>query len=562
MAPTFPILGVSYRPSADAERLFANGSWLRLTAGDAIRRTAREHPDKLAIVVDDREMNFAELNASSESIAASLLDLGLRPGDRALFQLGSTPDLILALFGCFKAGVVPVCSIPQYREIEIGQLATMSEAKAFFVQADVNPNFDQLSFARKIRAASHSIRYLVVVRGSPRVDEFSFDSMSRAFDRNVAQARVLPFAPSAEDVIAFQLSGGSTGIPKLIPTVHGQYLGWATALANRWELSGNDVSLWALPLIHNAGMLVIVLPLALWGRTAVIQSKFEPEAFLSAIRERGVTFTASIGPIVPRILTITDANRRKVGQLRQIACLSGAEAMERHLGVPCSNQFGMTEGMAMASSPRASSDARHKTVGLPVFKDDSIKLLVPGTEGEVRDGTIGELCFRGASMTLGYYDNPQATAETFTTDGYIRTGDLFRTVLIDGEPHYIFEGRIRDNINRGGEKFGAEEVECLIMQHPAVADARLVAMPDAILGEKACAFVIAKPGAPCLSVRELGAFLTAKGLATFKLPECIEMLKEFPVTNIGKVDKAAMRAMAAALIARDAKGAPNPTTAK
>jgi non-ribosomal peptide synthetase component E (peptide arylation enzyme) len=551
VGPSFPIKGVSYQPAAEAERLFANRSWLRLTAGEALRQTALAFPQKLAMVVDNSELTFAQLDRVSESVAAGLLDLGLVPGDRALFQIGSTPKLVFALYGCFKAGIIPVCTIPQYREVEVGQLAALSEARAYFVQADVNPSFDQLSLARKIQATSRSIRHLIVIGGETCGGEVCFDRLALNWSPEAAQARVRPVAPAPEDVMVFQLSGGSTGIPKIIPIMHGQYLGWANALSRRWELKGDDVALWALSLIHNAGMLVIVLPLALCGRTAIIHSKFEPERFLASISERGVTFTASIGPILPRILALSDPNRRALGSLRHIACLSGAQALERHLGVSCSNHFGMTEGMAMASSPHASSTARHGTVGCPVVEEDSVKLLAPGSEDEVQEGKVGELCFRGASMTLGYYNNPQATADAFTADGYLRTGDLLRIVSIDGRRYYVYEGRLRDNINRGGEKISAEEVESFIIQHPAVADARVVAMPDPIMGEKACAFVIARPGASGLTITQLGDFLTAKGLAKFKLPERVEMVSDFPVTGVGKVDKHALRSLAQELATRD-----------
>ena len=153
MAPRYPIEGVKYRSQQERERFLANGDWINCTAGDALRRAALNTPEKTAVIGHDCDMTFAELDAASESVAAGLIDTGLRPGDRAMFQIGNVVEFFTAFFGCFKAGVIPVATLAVYREIEMEALSRRSGAKAFFVQADVHPTFDQLAFARKIMAA-------------------------------------------------------------------------------------------------------------------------------------------------------------------------------------------------------------------------------------------------------------------------------------------------------------------------------------------------------------------------------------------------------------------------
>jgi non-ribosomal peptide synthetase component E (peptide arylation enzyme) len=177
-----------------------------------------------------------------------------------------------------------------------------------------------------------------------------------------------------------------------------------------------------------------------------------------------------------------------------------------------------------------------------------------GSEEPAAPGETGELCFRGAHTLRGYFNAPEISAESLTSQGFFRSGDLVRTIRFDGRDHFIFEGRMKDNINRGGEKFGAEEVENIIVRHPSVNDVRVVAMPDPFLGEKACAFIIAKPGEPLPSVATLGEFLQQQGLAKFKLPERIEAVSEFPVTRVGKVDKQALRQIIADTLARENAG--------
>ena len=166
-------------------------------------------------------------------------------------------------------------------------------------------------------------------------------------------------------------------------------------------------------------------------------------------------------------------------------------------------------------------------------------------------GAPGELCFRGPSTTRGYFRMPDVNRISFTADGFFRTGDIIRAQRIGGRACYSFEGRMKDNIDRGGEKFGAEEVENLIGRHPHVADVKVVAMPDRVYGEKACAYLIMRPGHALLTVQEIGDYLTSLGLAKFKLPERVEAIDAFPLTRVGKVDKGALRQQIAERLAAE-----------
>ncbi len=549
MAPRFPIDGVRFRPSTEVETYFANGSWVRATAGDLLRAAGHDVPEKTAVIGDDGTLSFGELDRRSESVAAALIESGLRPGDRALFQVGSNSAIFIALYGCFKAGVVPVCSLPQFREIEIGQLAERTRPAAYVVQADVHPSFDQAAFARRMQAA-HGIRQLIIVNGLAQPGEYELDAMSERFDVAAARAIVAPWDPNPEDLIQLQLSGGSTGLPKVIPKFHGEYLASTKALGDRFGVGEDDVMLWALPLIHNAGMLYVIMPACVFRRTAVVQSRFEIRSFLAAIGTHRVTFSGSIGPIAARILEIDDIANYDLSSLRQFFALNQADAVQAHTGVPASNMFGITEGMYCVSALTDPISARHDTVGYPIDAANEIRLVSENGE-EVPTGAVGELTFRGPHILTGYFNDPAADAACFTPDGWFKTGDLMFATELEGTLRYAFAGRLKDNINRGGEKFGAEEVETLIARHPAIADARVVAMPDKHLGERACAYLILLPGKSAPKLGELGEFLLAFGLAKYKLPERLEIMDEFPLTRVGKVDKAALRAMIAGKLASE-----------
>src|SRR3989442_1733668 len=231
--------------------------------------------------------------------------------------------------------------------------------------------------------------------------------------------------------------------------------------------------------------------------------------------------------------------------------MSRADALEAHIGVPCSNLFGITEGLLLGCGAEAPASARHHTQGASGCSLDEIRLLHPESEEPVRPGEMGELCFRGPSSLRGYFNAPEANRSAFTSDGFYRTGDMMTARVIEGETYYAFEGRLRDNVNRGGEKIGCEEVEAFVSTHPAVADAKLVPMPDKFYGEKACIFIILRKDQRAPAVKELADFLIAKGLAKFKCPERIEVIESFPLTRVGKLDKPALKTAIVALLKQE-----------
>jgi non-ribosomal peptide synthetase component E (peptide arylation enzyme) len=540
MPARHPLEGVRYRSDTEAAAFLRCGAWLNLTLRDAIRAAGALRGERAFLHEGERTLSYAAYDADTERLAAALLAQGLRPGDRVLFQMGTCLETAVALGACFKAGVIPVCTLAQHREIEIGQLGAITAPRGYFVQADFSATFDLVAFARRMAGEVGSVHLLVTARGGP-ADLPALENMARSIDLAAARAAVdaVPLDPA--DVAVFQLSGGSTGVPKVIPRMHGEYLAQARDWNDRLQLRAEDTALWCLPLIHNAGTVACFLP-ALWaGRAMVLQGAFNEEAFLAAIERYRVAYTGSIGPIAGRLLDSPAAAQADLSSMRQVWAFNRADDLERRLRLPAQCIFGITEGILMSSSPDASPERRFHTVGNPVGRRDEILVRAADGAGEVPDGETGELCFRGASVLSAYY-RMDPTPDTFTADGYFRTGDLVRARWLDGERVFVFEGRMKDNISRGGEKYGAEEVEALIVKHPALLDARVVAMPDKLYGERGCAYVVVRPGAAVPSVAELGSFLGGLGLAKYKFPERIEPIAAFPLTRVGKVDKAALRA--------------------
>ena len=512
MTPKYPIEGAVYPTTEDADRYQRAGAWSTLTVADALRRTAQQVPSKCALVCGDQRLSYSAFDAASEILAAALLDLGLHPGERALFQMGSVIETAIAVLACAKAGIIPVCTLPQHRAIEIGELAQRAQPRAYFVQADFSA-FDLVQFAAEM-AARQGIAHLIVARRGARENEGWLDLetliSSQPLDR--ARARLANVEASLSDVLMFQLSGGSTNVPKIIPRFQGEFLGLSAAWARRTSMDANSVVLYALPLIHTAGLVSVLYPSILLGGACVLMPRMEAKAFFGLVERERVTHSMSIGPAATQMLDYDGIRNHDLSSLQLLTNFHGSEAMERHVGVTCLNIFGIGEGLIMSSEITSSKDIRYNTVGWPLSPLDEIRLFEPGTECEVRPGELGELCFRGPSRTCGYFGMSEVNRVSFTSDGFLRTGDVMTAGAVDGQHCYSFRGRIKDNINRGGEKFGAEEVETVIGRHPNVLEAKVVAMPDRIYGEKACAFLIMAPGDRLLTVKELGDFLIGEGL--------------------------------------------------
>jgi pyochelin biosynthesis protein PchD len=542
--------GVVYTPPEQARRYFEKKLWIDLTVGEALRRTAARAPDRIAFAAEEGELTFRQLDEQSERLGGALLAMGVQPGERAMFQMGTVLETVVALSACYKAGIIPVCSVPQYREIEIGQLARLSGASLYFVQADFSA-FDLVGFARGMQDKVPSLKHLDVARGKNDELKGLIDSISLP----EARSRLSRIKQSSEDCFVFQLSGGSTGVPKIIPRFHAEYLAHCDAWNRMHGMDEHSVAIWSLPIVHNAGQIFGYMGAIHWGRTTVLTSRVDIAHILGMIEKYRVTNAMSIGPIAPMLLAYKDLAKHDLSSLRYFVAFSRADAIEAHLKVRAANLYGITEGLVLISHPDDPLEARHRTQGRVGYTGEEIRILKPATEQEAKEGEVGELCFRGPSSLRGYYNAPAQTRETLTFDGFVRTGDLARAHRIEGRLYYSFEGRLKDNINRGGEKFGTEEVENLIRSHPAVADVAVVAMPDELLIERACAYLVPRSGMQAPDVKALGSFLGSIGLAKFKFPERIELVDAFPVTRVGKLDKAELRRRIAEKAAQEKKSA-------
>jgi len=382
----------------------------------------------------------------------------------------------------------------------------------------------------------------------------------------LAQAReMLAGVPSDPfQAAVFQLSGGTTGVPKIIPRFHNEYLYNMRAVAACNGYRSDDVLFMPLPMVHNLNMGCCFGPFLLTGGAVTVAADLQPASLIEVFQRYHPTWAVVGGPILEKLRPAVESGEMPVAQLRGVVAASGARQLGGLLKAPAFHIFGMTEGVIMFTREGDPQEVRDSFVGRPISPWDEVKLFRPGTEEEItQEGVEGECAFAGPYTIHGYYDAPQRNRETFTRGGMYRSGDLMLFRELDGVRHYQFRGRTKDVVDRGGEKINSEEVEHVVARHPAVSLAAVVGMPDPVFGERVCAFVIPQIGAQAPSVAELGGFLREAGVARFKWPERVEAIAEFPLTKTGKLSKPLLKQLitdklAAERAATPANSAPNP----
>lgn len=539
-------------PEADVRGYRAAGLWGRRTIAQELRAVADAHPDRLAIVAADGRLTYRELDERTDQLAAGLAARGLAPRDPVLFQVTNRLGAVVAWYSVLKAGLVPVCTLAAHRGHEIGPISRKVGAVAHLVEAGTK-GFDLVSFANE-HGHDHPTLRTVLVLGAQagtagtRIEDLGHD-IHPATARKVVEQIQNGIDP--DDVAAFQLSGGTTGVPKIIPRLHAEYWHNAAAYARCYDWNEDTRVGHLIPLIHNAGITCALHAAHSVGACLVLSTADVATALPLLAAERitdvllGHAHFAAVG--LPEFDALYGSLRRAV--------LSGAKVpetvfdeLERH-GVWVGQLFGMGEGPFLATRPGAPREARQRTVGTPLSELDEAVVLEPGGDTRTADGQVGELCFRGPNTLCGYFDAPEANVRGFTQDGFLRTGDLVAVRVIDEVRYLSVEGRIKELINRGGEKISAAEVEEVLLRHPRVSAAAVVAMPDQRLGERACAYLVVA-GDP-LSVPDIQRHFAEAHVAKFKWPERIEPIAELPRTPVGKIDKKRLHADISAKLATE-----------
>jgi 2,3-dihydroxybenzoate-AMP ligase len=536
----------AYGAHADLYR--SSGDWSDRTITGVFRDWAARQPTALAVATIDGALSYEELDRRSDALALGLVDAGLVPGAPVMFQMGNELETVVAWYGVLKAGLVPVCSIPNHRLHEVSLIAAATGARGHIFQADYR-GYDLATLSAELEERCPAVGVRIVARGPAAGGARSLEDLVETADP--ARAREVVDAIqrelTAEGVAVFQLSGGTTGVPKVIPHTHATYLSVAARWSGNLEWDERSVELHFLPIMHHAGLGTALTPTHFVGGTVVLARSVDAKLLVDLIEQYRVTWMhfnlAGLNPLLEYSSQVdcdfSSMTHFTWGPVRPEL----AAQAEEMLDAVCVGSFGMGEGVHLSARREDPAEVRRFSLGSVIGELDEVVVRRPGSEEALPDGEIGELTFRGPSVIRRYLDQ-DAASTSFTSDGFLRSGDLGKAQVIAGRRCFTVDGRLKDQISRGGEKFMAAELEMLVAAHPSVREVAAIGLPDSVLGERVCVAVVLEPGCevePEELRRQLVADLDERGVAKFKWPERLVVVDALPKTGIGKIQKEALR---------------------
>lgn len=531
-------------PEGIARQNISKGYWNNVPLGEAFDRVAEVFYKKEALAFEEQRVTYGQLKRGSDRLAMHLLNMGLKPLDRVIVQLPNIPEFVYCYLACLKIGVIPVLCLPPHRYSEISYLAKKCEARGYLIP-DVFNKFNYLELAEELQAEVPSLEFVLVAgrqcrEGFVLINELLEDGIEESMSPEI----IKEYRPDPMEAAVFLLSGGTTGLPKIIPRTHNDYLYTSQMTSKPLGFNMYTVFLVVAPLGHNMTLSCPgIMGTFLHGGKVVLSSSTHVDKICRLVEKERITNI----PLVPAlIISLLNYEGRKGYDLSTLITITSggsklnpeiAKRIKPELGCDLVQQFGMAEGLLTMTNLYDDDEVRFNTIGSPVSPGDEFKIMGPDGKA-VPPGAPGELWCRGPYTIRGYYDSPAHNEAAFSEDGFYKSGDIVR---LHPSGRLVVEGRKKDLINRGGEKISPEEVENLILAHPKVENAAVVPMPDPVLGERGCAYITLKNMASTLTLEELNLFLLEKRIAKFKLPERLEVISQFPLTNVGKIRKNVLR---------------------
>ncbi|HMJ27116.1 MAG TPA: AMP-binding protein [Xanthobacteraceae bacterium] len=520
---------------AMAARWRGVGLWSDQTFATALARRVRATPDREALTDGTRRLSYRELAHGIDRMAARLRALGIGAGDVVTIQLPNWVEFALVFFALERLGAVAVTVSVDFRSRELEYIMRFADSK-MLVCCGTFRDFDHAAMAAELKPRLPALAIIGIVRGAARAGMVSLDDIAAARGE---PAGFVPVAMDADAVMRMAFTSGTTGNPKGVMHSHNTTLAAARILNGDLGLCADDVMMAWLPLGLNWGYLTLIQSL-LAGAKAVLLDRFTPAAALDLIARERVTYIPTAPASLTAILQQGDLERRDLTSLRFVvsggasAPVETIRAWRRAAPGVLLELLGMLEtGYQAYTRPTDDPERVAGSVGVPA---SHMGLRLIDAEGrDVAAGQEGEICCDGPSVHLGYHNNPGANAEAFLPDGWFRSGDLG---VIDSDGRLRIVGRLKEMINRGGKKFFPREIEEILYTHPQVLYAAIVGIPDPRLGERNCLCLVPRAGeAP--TFESLIAFI-GDSVATYKLPERLELFTQFPFTPTGKIQRHAL----------------------
>ena len=514
------------------------GLWGDASLADYWQQTARAMPDKIAVVDNHgASYTYSALDHAASCLANWMLAKGIESGDRIAFQLPGWCEFTVIYLACLKIGAVSVPLLPSWREAELVWVLNKCQAKMFFAPT----LFKQTRPVDLILPLQNQLPQLQQIVG---VDKLAPATSSLSLSQILADNTPLTTAITThgDELAAVLFTSGTEGLPKGVMLTHNNILASERAYCARLNLTWQDVFMMPAPLGHATGFLHGVTAPFLIGARSVLLDIFTPDACLALLEQQRCTCMLGATPFVYDLLNLLEKQPADLSALRFFLC--GGTTIPKKVARECQQR-----GIKLLSVYGSTESSPHAVVNLddPLSRfmhtdgyaaagveikvvDDARKTLPPGCEGEEAS--------RGPNVFMGYFDEPELTARAMDEEGWYYSGDLCR---MDEAGYIKITGRKKDIIVRGGENISSREVEDILLQHPKIHDACVVAMPDERLGERSCAYVVLKAPHHSLSLEEVVAFFSRKRVAKYKYPEHIVVIEKLPRTASGKIQKFLLR---------------------
>ncbi|EPC0691840.1 medium-chain fatty-acid--CoA ligase [Escherichia coli] len=514
------------------------GLWGDASLADYWQQTARAMPDKIAVVDNHgASYTYSALDHAASCLANWMLAKGIESGDRIAFQLPGWCEFTVIYLACLKIGAVSVPLLPSWREAELVWVLNKCQAKMFFAPM----LFKQTRPVDLILPLQNQLPQLQQIVG---VDKLAPATSSLSLSQIIADNTSLTTAITThgDELAAVLFTSGTEGLPKGVMLTHNNILASERAYCARLNLTWQDVFMMPAPLGHATGFLHGVTAPFLIGARSVLLDIFTPDACLALLEQQRCTCMLGATPFVYDLLNVLEKQPADLSALRFFLC--GGTTIPKKVARECQQR-----GIKLLSVYGSTESSPHAVVNLddPLSRfmhtdgyaaagveikvvDDARKTLPPGCEGEEAS--------RGPNVFMGYFDEPELTARALDEEGWYYSGDLCR---MDEAGYIKITGRKKDIIVRGGENISSREVEDILLQHPKIHDACVVAMSDERLGERSCAYVVLKAPHHSLSLEEVVAFFSRKRVAKYKYPEHIVVIEKLPRTTSGKIQKFLLR---------------------